>query len=271
MFAQTVQVQNVQAAQSRGIEVAGRRCGVGVGCSRQLNVASAPTLALVVARGGSKSIPRKNLAPLAGKPLLAWTIDAAQRCQTELRLVVSTDDREIAEVARQCGAEVPFMRPAELARDDTPSLDVVLHAVDVLASRGYDADRVLLLQPTSPLRTPDDIDAATRIAGDRDATSVVSVCPSRDHPWLTKRVTPEGVLEDFFPHKPVVRRQELEPAFALNGAIYLTRTAWLRSHRSFYAQPTYAYVMPAERSLDVDEPWDLHLCELVLRDRLARD
>jgi CMP-N-acetylneuraminic acid synthetase len=236
-----------------------------------LNVATAPTLALVVARGGSKSIPRKNLAPLAGKPLLAWTIEAAHVCETEVRIVVSTDDAEIADVARAARAEVPFMRPPELARDDTPSIDVVLHAVEQLASGGYYPDRVLLLQPTSPLRAPDDIDAAFRLADERDATSVVSVCEARNHPWLTKRVTAGGLLEDFIAHEPVVRRQDLEPAFALNGAVYLTRTGWLRSHRSFYSEPTHAYVMPAERSVDVDEPWDLELCELILRKRLARD
>ena len=236
-----------------------------------MNVASAPTLALVVARGGSKSIPRKNLAPLAGKPLIAWTIEAALRCRTELRVAVSTEDAEIARVAAECGAEVPFVRPADLARDDTPSIDVVVHALDELGRHGYDPERVLLLQPTSPLRTAEDIDAAVALAAERGATSVVGVTLAAEHPWLTKRVTTDGVLEDFMAHPPVTRRQDLEPAYALNGAIYLVRTAWLRSSRSFYAEATHAYVMPRERSLDVDEPWDLHLCELVLRNRLARD
>jgi CMP-N,N'-diacetyllegionaminic acid synthase len=203
--------------------------------------------------------------------LIAWTLEAAMRCRAALRVVVSTDDVEIADVAAAAGAEVPFMRPARLARDDTPTIDVVMHALDELAGRGYVPDRVLLLQPTSPLRTAGDIDAAMELAGARDATSVVSVSPADRHPWLMKRITSDGLLEDFMPHEPVTRRQDLERVYALNGAIYLTRTEWLRGNGSFHATSSFAYVMPRERSLDVDEPWDLHLCDLLLRDRHAPD
>jgi CMP-N-acetylneuraminic acid synthetase len=237
-----------------------------------LNVDSATTLALVVARGGSKSIPRKNLAPLAGKPLIAWTIEAALQCRTPLRVIVSTDDEEIARAATRYGATHPFVRPAQLAQDDTPTMPVVAHALERLAKDGgYSPERVLLLQPTSPLRTADDIDAAMALAEEHGATSVVSVSSSSQHPRLMKRLTPEGLHEDFDTGGSTQRRQELEPAYALNGAIYLTRRSWLAEHVSFFADKTFAYVMPAERSIDVDEPWDLHLCELILRDRLARD
>jgi CMP-N,N'-diacetyllegionaminic acid synthase len=237
-----------------------------------LNVDSAPTLALVVARGGSKSIPRKNLAPLAGKPLIAWTIEAALQCQTPLRVIVSTDDEEIARAATRYGATHPFTRPPELAQDDTPTMPVVTHALERLAAdSGYSPQRVLLLQPTSPLRTADDIDGAMALAEERDATSVVSVSPASQHPHLMKRISQEGLLQDLEGGASTARRQDLQAAYALNGAIYLTRASWLAEHKTFYAAETYAYVMPEERSLDVDEPWDLHLCELILRDRLARD
>ncbi|HKW59008.1 MAG TPA: acylneuraminate cytidylyltransferase family protein [Candidatus Dormibacteraeota bacterium] len=237
-----------------------------------MNLDSARTLALVVARGGSKSIPRKNLALLAGKPLIAWTIEAAASCRTQLRVVVSTDDDEIARVAARCGAEVPFMRPAALAEDATPTTPVVRHALDTLAAlNGYAPERVLLLQPTSPLRTAADVDAAVALFDERDANAVVSVGPAADHPDLLRRVSDHGVLEEYSPHSSATRRQELEQIYALNGAIYLARRDSLLARDSFYAERTYAYVMPPERSIDVDDPWDLHLCDLILRDRLARD
>jgi CMP-N,N'-diacetyllegionaminic acid synthase len=237
-----------------------------------LNVESAPTLALVVARGGSKSIPRKNLAPLAGKPLIAWTIEAALQCRVPLRVVVSTEDEEIARAATSFGAAIPFVRPAELAEDKTPTMPVVMHALECLeVDSGYVPERVLLLQPTSPLRTADDIDAAVELADKHDALSVVSVSRSYQHPHLMKRITGEGLLEDLATHPAVDRRQDIEDAYVLNGAIYLTQRSHLTSELSFYADRTYAYVMPPERSIDVDDPWQLRLCQLILRDRLGRD
>lgn len=228
----------------------------------------APNLALVVARGGSKSIPRKNLAPLASKPLIAWTIEAALAFPRAGRVVMSTDDAEIAEVARALGAETPFARPADLARDDTPTMPVVLHALEALHAEGFDPEWVVLLQPTSPLRTADDIAAAFRIA-EEHGESVVSVAPAPSHPHLMKRITPDGVLDDYLPHAPVERRQDLDPVYVLNGAIYLATRDHLLRAQSFYSDRTYPYVMPAERSIDVDTPWDLHVCDLILKDTHA--
>jgi CMP-N,N'-diacetyllegionaminic acid synthase len=228
---------------------------------------------LVVARGGSKSIPRKNIAPLAGKPLLAWTIDAALRSKGAGRVVVSTEDEEIATVARQHGAETPFTRPESLAEDDTPTIPVVLHALNWLEeNENFRPDLVVLLQPTSPLRTTEDITAAIDLSmRARGGGSVVSVTPAAAHPYLMKRITAEGLLEDVAPHPVVERRQDLDTVYALNGAIYIARREHLVEYASFYAERTYAYVMPPERSIDVDTPWDLHLCELILRERNARD
>lgn len=221
----------------------------------------------MVARGGSKSIPQKNLALVAGRPLIAWTIEAALRCHVVERVIVSTDDEEIASVARAEGAETPFMRPPELAEDSTPTMPVVVHALQWLqAEEGYLPGAVVLLQPTSPLRTADDIRTAMTLAHEHAADSVVSVSPAWSHPHLAKRITSEGLLEDFIAHPKVERRQDLEPVYALNGAIYISRRAHLLAQQSFYGPKTYAYVMPPERSLDVDTPWDLHLCDLILRD-----
>jgi CMP-N-acetylneuraminic acid synthetase len=181
--------------------------------------------------------------------------------------VVSTDDEEIAAVARTLGAQAPFLRPAELAKDDTPTMPVIAHALHWLeAEQGYVPDMVVVLQPTSPLRTADDIGAAIALAEERSADSVVSVCPTPSHPHLAKRITADGRIEDFVEHAKVERRQDLEPVYSLNGAIYLARRAALLEKQSFYGPKTYAYVMPPERSLDVDSPWDLHLCDLILRD-----
>lgn len=224
-------------------------------------------LALVTARGGSKRIPRKSIAPVAGRPLIAWTIDAARGARSVGRVVVSTDDPEMAAVSRQCGAEVPFLRPPELALADTPHIDVVVHAVDWLRSHeGFSPSHVLLLQPTSPLRLADDIDRTVAIALERDADAVVSVTDAHPHPCLAKRVKPEGSMEDFFPWPAgEQRRQALPEAFVLNGAIYLARFDLLLRERTWYSKRTYAYRMPAERSLDIDTPWDLALADQILR------
>ena len=182
-------------------------------------------LGLITARGGSKSIPRKNVVPLAGKPLIAWTIEAALQSHGLSRVIVSTDDEEIAQVAREWGAEVPFLRPAELARDDSPHIPVVVHAVEWLESHeDMRSDYVLLLQPTSPLRSTEDIENAIRLALEKDADSVVGVCEASSHPYLTKRITADGRLQDFGPRpEGYLARQSLPPAYIANGAIYLRR------------------------------------------------
>lgn len=228
-------------------------------------------LAIVPARGGSRGIPRKNIAPVAGKPLIAWTIETALACPILDRVIVSTDDEEIAGVARRRGAEVPFLRPAQLARDDTPGIEPILHAVRWLDEHeGYRPRHVMVLQPTSPLRTAEDIEGAVELAELKQGHRVVSVCRADQHPYWMKRVSGEGQITSFLSLEPAyTRRQDLPPAYALNGAIYLARREVLVAERTFYTEHTYAYVMPPERSLDVDEPWDLYLAHLVLRDRVS--
>lgn len=225
-------------------------------------------LALITARGGSKSVPKKNIRLVAGKPLIAWTIEAAKSCKSLNRVVVSTDDEEIAQAAREWGAEVPFIRPSELAQDDSPHIPVVTHAVEWMESHeSMRSDYVLLLQPTSPLRSSNDIDDSIRLALEHDADSVVSVCEAPYHPYLAKNIV-NGRLEDFMPSpEGYLARQALPQSFVNNGAIYLVRRDVLMERETLYTDDSYAYLMPAERSLDIDTPWDLHLAELILKDR----
>jgi CMP-N,N'-diacetyllegionaminic acid synthase len=230
-------------------------------------------LGIIPARGGSKAIPRKNLALLANKPLLAWTVEVAIESDSLDRLVISTDDPEIAAVGKKLGAEVPFLRPTELATDTATSMDVILHAIRWFdENESYRPDYVLLLQPTSPLRTVTDIRKSIDLLLAKRADAVVSVCETHQHPLWMKGVNDEGKLVDLYPQSPApAQRQDLPPVFALNGAIYLALRTFLLSECTFISDHTYAYVMPENRSLDVDTPWDLHLADLILREREHRE
>lgn len=229
-------------------------------------------IGLIPARGGSKSIPRKNIKLLAGKPLIAWTIEAALQSHRLSRVIVSTDDAEIAQVARECGAETPFLRPSELANDDSSSISVVLHAIHWLEEReGFLPDYVLLLQPTSPFRSVQDICAAIELAEDRKAIAVIGVSEAERHPYLCKRILDDGTLADFVTSDlAYLRRQDLPPAYALNGAVYLNRRESLLRDHSFHPSGALAYVMPIERSLEIDTPWDWRVAELILQDQHER-
>jgi CMP-N,N'-diacetyllegionaminic acid synthase len=218
------------------------------------------TLALIPARGGSKGIPRKNIAPLAGLPLVAWSIRAAHAAATPLRVVVSTEDTEIAEVSRACGAEVPFLRPVEMADDTTGSDAPVRHALDWFRTHeAWTPEYIMLLQPTSPLRTAEDIDMSLRLIEERQADAVVGVTPVRQHPAWVKVLDADGWVKPFLGTTSTARRQDLPDAYAINGAMYLIRTAAFLNGGSFYPERTVAHIMPAERSVDIDTPWDLWL------------
>ena len=218
-------------------------------------------LAIIPARGGSKGIPRKNIKPLAGKPLIGWTIDTAKQANCIDRLVVSTEDEEIASVARQLGADVPFMRPAELAADETPGTAPVLHAISQLP----DYEWVLLLQPTSALRSAADIDGIWQFCQEQGAPSAVSVCEVSKHPYWMYQCDPTHRLEPFVKGRPdVTRRQDLSAACALNGALYLARTEWLLKQSGFIGPETLGYIMPPERSVDLDTPQDWRWVEFLI-------
>jgi CMP-N,N'-diacetyllegionaminic acid synthase len=228
-------------------------------------------LAVITARGGSKGAPGKNIAIVGGRPMIAWTIEAARQSKRLSRVILSTEDDEIARVSKTWGVEVPFLRPPELARDDSPHAAVVIHAIETLEARGEAGlTHVLLLQPTSPLRTGDDIDGAIELADRRDADSVVGVSLMAAHPYWSKRLTEEGRLVELFDHPDGdVPRQKLPGAYAPNGSLYLVRRDVLLSRKTMRGDRSYGYVLPPERSLDVDTPWDVHLADLILRDRNA--
>jgi CMP-N,N'-diacetyllegionaminic acid synthase len=230
-------------------------------------------LGLVTARGSSKGLPGKNIKILAGKPLIAWTIEAALQSSLLHRVIVSTDDKAIMDVSRKSGAEVPFQRPEELARDDSPHIDAVLHALEWLARQEkYYPDRACLLQPTSPLRSTEDIDNAIRLAHEATAEAVVSITEAKDHPFLVRRIGADGFLEQFVSHDlSYARRQNLPAAYALNGAIYVNTRESLIRDKTVLPRQCIGYIMPPERSLEIDTPWDFHLVELVLRDLMDRD
>ncbi len=226
-------------------------------------------LAVITARGGSKGLPRKNVREVGGKPLIAWTIEAALGAGEALhRTVVSTDDEEIAAVCAQWGGDAPFRRPAALAGDQAGTVPTLQHAVRwVEADEGAPVDWVLTLQPTSPLRTADDIVAAVALAADRSCDSVIAVTPVHDsHPMVLREVR-EGRLHPHAGHSlEGVRRQDCEPpVFRNNGALYLTRREVLMDQGRIHGQVALAHVMPEERSVDVDTELDLLLADAVLR------
>lgn len=217
-------------------------------------------LGLIPARGGSKGIPRKNIIELGGKPLIAWTIDEAKKSAHIDRLILSSEDPEIIETARRFGCEAPFVRPAELSRDETPGIEPVLHAVKAVA--GY--DYVVLLQPTSPLRVADDIDRCIEKCVDGGFDSCVSVKEAGDHPYLMFRLGDAGALEKLHPEK-ADRRQDLPDFYVLNGAVYVAKIPALLSEKDFIMARTAGYSMPYSRSIDVDTPDDLELLNIYIK------
>ena len=218
-------------------------------------------LALIPARGGSKGIPRKNIRPFCGKPLLQWSIDVALSAPSVDRLVVSTDDPEIAEVARAGGADVPFLRPQELATDTAPGIAPVLHALQLLP----EVSEVLLLQPTSPLRQVDDVEAIVSLHRQAGCDAVVSVVPSSKHPAWMFSLSPEQVLEPLVAHSDAACRQHLPPVYALNGALYVASRPFLERERSFLTPTTMGYVMSPERSVDIDSLLDWQWAEFLMQ------
>lgn len=225
-------------------------------------------LAVIPARGGSKGIPGKNIAILAGKPLIAYTIEAARAATCLSRIVVSTDDAAIAEVSRRLGAEV-ILRPAELAGDTVPTLPVLQHVVAAAEAEGFQAEAVMTLQPTSPLRRACHIDEAAKLfMSDPRADSLVSCIevPHIFHPLSVMRMTSDGYLESWAAGAAPTRRQEKEPVFARNGAaIYITRRECLAEY--VFGGRLIPYFMSPAESLDIDRPEDLLEAERLLRER----
>jgi CMP-N,N'-diacetyllegionaminic acid synthase len=225
-------------------------------------------LGIVTARGGSKGIPRKNIAPLLGKPLLAYTAEAALASKRLTRIILSTEDEEIAGVGRAWGLDVPFMRPMELASDETPTIPVIQDVVRKLEAIGEYYDAIFTLQPTTPLRRGEDIDGAIELLDRSGADSVISfVEVGEKHPARMKFITAEGRVIDppFAEQFEGQRRQELPTLYLREGSIYLTRRAVLMQQYSLKGGDCRAWIVPQERACNIDTPFDLFLAEQLLK------
>jgi len=218
-------------------------------------------VAIIPARGGSKRLPGKNVLPLNGKPLIAWTIEAAKASKYIDRVVISTDDHGISETAKSLGAEIPFMRPAHLASDTANSNDVILHTIHAL-DKAYDI--VILLQPTSPFRTSRDVDDSIESLVNKEADGIISVTPCEHSPLWANVLPIGGSMEGFLSKKANKRSQDLDTYFRLNGAIYtFTSDSILLNQGISYSKNVYSYVMPQERSIDIDTFLDFEFAQFI--------
>lgn len=230
-------------------------------------------LGIVTARGGSKGIPGKNLALLHGRPLLFYTVEAARSSQRLTHTILSTDDSEIAAAGKELGLSVPFLRPAELARDDTPTVPVLQDAVRRVEALGEVYDAILTLQPTNPLRTAADIDGAIELLEATGADSVISFVDTGErHPARMKYIEPDGRVIDppFAEEFEGQRRQDLPKLFLREGAIYLTRRDVLIKQGSLKGEDCRAWLMPEDRSCNIDTPFDLWLAEQLMQYHAGR-
>lgn len=224
-------------------------------------------LAIIGARGGSKGIPRKNIRMFAGKPLIAHAIDIAKASSYVDRIVVSTDDQKIAQVAREHGADVPVMRPTELARDTSSLTEAVIHMVDYLHdSEAYNPSHVLLLQPTSPMREVSDIENAVKLLNEHGGDSLVSMCRTENGLFT---MDADNVVETVYDgYKDATNRQSLPTLYKLDGCmIYLIKTDILRRERSFLGGKLIGYEIERWRAVDLDDPQDFVVGELIYQNR----
>ncbi|MGG3563597.1 acylneuraminate cytidylyltransferase family protein [Neobacillus rhizosphaerae] len=218
-------------------------------------------LAVVPARGGSKGVPRKNIKELAGKPLIAWTITEAKKSSYIDKLILSSDEPEIIEVAKKYDCEVPFIRPKELANDKTPGIEPVLHAIKKME----DFDIIVLLQPTSPLRSVDDIDGCIEKCVVERANSCVSVVEVDKSPYWMFLIEEHSKMSPLMNVGEIYNlRQELPSVYVLNGAVYVANIPWLERHKTFLTSETISYIMPKNRSFDIDTEFDFLMCETII-------
>jgi len=229
-------------------------------------------LALISARKESKGLPNKNTKLLLSKPLIAWTIEDARDSRYVDRIVVSTEDRAIADISRKYGAEAPFYRPKRLAMDKTKYIDIVLHAIGWFEKKeGAVYDIIVILQPTCPLRTAGDIDKALALLFCKKAKAVVSVCEVEHPPYWANILPKDDCMRNFIKRGIVNKnRQELPLFYRVNGAVYVSYWDYLKKTKSFFGKDTFAYIMPKERSIDIDGRIDFKLAELLMKSKKGR-
>ncbi|MEM2963781.1 MAG: acylneuraminate cytidylyltransferase family protein [Candidatus Anstonellales archaeon] len=229
---------------------------------------------IIPARGGSKGLPRKNILPLGGKPLLSYTIEAALQSRID-RTIVSTEDVEIAEIAKKIGAEVPFLRPKKLATDTASSLSVILHALNYLDKNKYHSDVIVFLQPTSPFRTHKHINAALELLLDSDVDSVISVCEAEYHPYWMFWKESDDALREFIKIKDKpLRRQDLPTLYRINDAIVISRRSYFDKVKEnspcFNPRSVKGYVMDRVSSIDINDKFDFLLAEFIIKSGLFK-
>ena len=220
-------------------------------------------LAIIPARGGSKGIPRKNVKAISGKPMIQYTIEAAKECPYLDKVVVSTEDVEIADISMRAGAIVPFSRPEELATDEAKTIDVVMHAVEFYERKAERFDIIVLLQPTSPLRNAEDITKALEYFMRNEQRSLVTVSEVSESPILMRNFNKENKLEKILEEDSDVRRQDMKKFYRINGAIYINKASELNANTSFNDNEM-GFVLTQEHGIDVDEPQDLVVAEYYL-------
>jgi CMP-N-acetylneuraminic acid synthetase len=221
-------------------------------------------LAIIPARGGSKGLPRKNIRLLNGLPLIEYSIKSAFKSKYIDKVVVSTEDTEIKDISEKLGGTV-IVRPKRLAEDDSKTIDVIVHVLENL-EKGYFPQVVVILQPTSPLRTSDDIDSSIKIFLKNDCDSVVSVCEFSHSPYWALTIKNNHLTPIFGQEYLRKRRQELPISYIPNGAIFVSNPEKIREYESFYASKTLPYVMPINRSVDIDSMLDFKLAEIILEE-----
>lgn len=223
-------------------------------------------VATICARGGSKGVPGKNVRLLRGKPLIVHTIEVAKRCKLINRIIVSTDDPKIAEIARLNGAEVPFLRPKELASDTAPKLPVIKHAIEYLENQeGYYPDIVVDLDPTSPLRREEDIEACIRMVAEGRADNVFSVTKARRNPYFNIVEILDGKVQLVKPlAQVIVRRQDAPQVYEINASIYAWKRGALMNNNTIFLENTMVYLMP-EWAIDIDSEIDFEFVEFIMK------
>jgi len=228
-------------------------------------------LAIIPARCGSKGLPGKNLRPLLGKPLIGWSIDAALQSKYITKTIVSSDCNEVLEAAQKLGATA-VRRPKELALDSSPSEPLILHAINLFESEGRKFDYIALLQPTSPLRDHMDLDRAIEQLLENDADAIISVYEPAHSPFKAFIQNDDGFLRGIYDDKtPFMRRQDLPRVFLTNGAIYIVKTELFKSTHKLFGERTLPFIMPKERSIDIDDIDDFQKAERYLTDRKRDD
>jgi len=229
-------------------------------------------LAIIPARGGSKRLLGKNILELAGKPLIAWSIEAGTQSKYVDRVVVSTDDESIAKVAREYGADVPFMRPEKLSGDESTTIDALRHTLNELSEQGEEYEYLIILQPTSPLRTKEHIDEAVEQLIQKNADSIIGVT-ELEHPIEWTNTLPENLSMDEFLSKGInsMRSQDFPMRYRVNGAIYLLRIDMLlRSNTLFFSKNTYAYIFDKTESIDIDDMNDFLIAKTLIQHRACK-